>query len=128
MKESSSRKASGMGIAVGLLHGVQPVNGQSSSVLAAGVITMLMVTLLGAVVWAAVSRPRPTGGGGWWRRHPDGQPSPWRPIPGLGPSRRPRRAGLRSPVCPIVRTERFAPAPAPSRISVPERPVASARS
>jgi len=121
-------KVFGMQIAVGFPHGIQPLHGQSTSVWLAGMITLLVMAMLGVVVWAAVSRRKHTGGGGWWRGYPDDQPSPWRPIPGLGPSRRPHRVGMRSPVCPVVRTERSRPATAPSRITALMRSVASSRS
>ena len=118
MKEPSDpKKVSRMRIATGLFHGVQPIHGGSPSNLVAGIATLSLMALLAVVLWVALSRPRPAGGGGWWRRYPDDQPAPWRPIPGLGSSPRPRRAGLRSSVCPTISTKTPSASPAPSRIA-----------
>ena len=106
-----------MRIATGLLHGVQPIHQQAPSLPLVGVAILLFV-MLAAVVWVAVARPRPAGGGGWWRRYPDDRPAPWRPIPGLGSSPRPRRAGLRSSVCPLIPVKTPKVTPATSRVTL----------
>ena len=106
-----------MRIATGLLHGTQPLHGRSPSILLAGITILFLMAALGVVVWIAARQPRPAGGGWWWRRHPEGGPAPWQPIPGLGSSPRPRRGGLRSSVCPTISVERVRPA-SRSRITV----------